>query len=69
MLGAVTVAQAQQGLPTGAVQPAPAEFTDLHPDRWAADAIARLTALGVLTGYRTVLSVAVAPPPVTSWRW
>ncbi len=42
---------AQASLPTGAVQPAPAQFEDLSPDHWAADAITRLTALGVITGY------------------
>lgn len=51
VLGAPNVAMAQAGLPTGATQPAPQEYADLHPDHWAADAITRLTALGVLTGY------------------
>lgn len=45
------LAQSSSGLPTGATLPAPAQFQDLHPDHWAADAITRLTALGVITGY------------------
>src|SRR5690554_6170573 len=45
------VASAQAGLPTGASQAAPQQFEDLSPDHWAADAIDRLTALGVITGY------------------
>lgn len=45
------LAQSSTGLPTGATLPAPAEFEDLHPDHWAADAITRLSALGVITGY------------------
>ncbi len=51
-LAGLSFAWAQpDGLPTGAVQPAPQQFQDLSPDHWAADAIDRLTALGVLTGY------------------
>lgn len=40
-----------QSLPTGASKPAPASYVDVVPEHWAADAITRLTALGVLTGY------------------
>ena len=45
------LAQSTSGLPTGAILPAPGEYEDVHPDHWAADAITRLTALGVITGY------------------
>ncbi len=39
------------GLPAGASQPAPPRYVDLTDDHWAADAIERLTALGIITGY------------------
>lgn len=45
------LAQVQTGLPTGAHERAPQRYSDVSPDHWAADAINRLTALGVLTGY------------------
>lgn len=45
------VTAAQEGLPTGAVQEPPMSYTDLDEAHWAADAITRLTALGVVTGY------------------
>jgi hypothetical protein len=40
-----------QELPTGAVQPAPDRYVDIPPVHWAEDAVERMTALGVLTGY------------------
>ncbi len=49
--GATQSAPPQDGLPTGATQSAPPQFLDLDGNHWAADAITRLTALGVLTGY------------------
>lgn len=51
LFGGTALAQSPSGLPTGASLPAPAEFEDVHPDHWAADAITRLSALGVITGY------------------
>ena len=51
LFSGTVLAQSPTGLPTGAAQSAPAQFEDLHPDHWAADAITRLSALGVLTGY------------------
>lgn len=40
-----------QELPTGASSPPPARFADVPDEHWASDAIVRLMALGVLTGY------------------
>ena len=45
------LAAAQPGLPTGASQSAPDNFLDVSDSHWAADAIDRLAALGVITGY------------------
>ena len=40
-----------QSLPLGASESAPAEYTDVPDNHWAAPAVARLTELGILTGY------------------
>lgn len=51
IMGGAVLAQPEAGLPTGASQPAPIDYEDVLEDHWAHDAITRLTALGVLTGY------------------
>lgn len=38
-------------LPTGAAQVAPGSYADITPVHWASDAVRRMTALGVFTGY------------------
>lgn len=48
LLGA---AMAQSPLPTGAEKLAPERYPDVPEEHWASDAIRRLSALGVLTGY------------------
>ena len=45
------LAQAQTRLPYGAVQTAPARYSDVPEGHWAAEAVERLTSLGILTGY------------------
>jgi hypothetical protein len=42
---------AAQELPTGAIQPAPESYPDIPAVHWADDAVRRMTALGVFTGY------------------
>lgn len=51
LLAMVGMGTAQSGLPTGASQPPPEQFQDVSDDHWAADAVDRLSALGVITGY------------------
>lgn len=51
LLLAAAFAHAGTDLPTGAHERAPQQYLDLTTDHWAADAIYRLSALGVLTGY------------------
>ena len=45
------MAQAQTRLPYGAVQTAPARYSDVPEGHWASEAVGRLTSLGILTGY------------------
>ena len=45
------LAQAQTRLPYGAIQTAPARYSDVPEGHWAAEAVERLTSLGILTGY------------------
>lgn len=40
-----------QGLPSGASQGAPVQYVDVPAGHWAAEAIAQLTELGIITGY------------------
>lgn len=40
-----------QGLPSGASQGAPVQYVDVPAGHWAAEAIAQLTDLGIITGY------------------
>jgi hypothetical protein len=49
-VGAVAVAQ-EARLPVGAIQGAPERFEDVPEGHWAAVAVERLVALGIVTGY------------------
>ena len=50
-LTGTVLAQVRPDLPTGAAEGPPLRYEDVAPDHWASDAINRLSALGVLTGY------------------
>ncbi len=51
VLGLLVQGAAMAQLPTGASAPAPGRYTDVAAGHFAADAIQRMTALGVFTGY------------------